>query len=144
MNLDPANPVVALCAEGMQKEGTPSEAKRCFQEAWDLRQDDVDASIAAHYLARHQDTPEETLWWNHVALQHAQAAKDDRVRPFMASLHLNYGDSLLATGDLVGARGALAGARSWVALLPDDGYRALVSRGIERLGVRLEALSNDD
>lgn len=136
MNLDPSNPVVALCVEGMQKEGNPAEAKRCFQDAWNLRQDDVDASIAAHYLARHQDTPEETLAWNRLALEHARAVQDERVRPFMASLLLNVGDSLLATGDVSGAREAVVDARAWVATLPDDGYRALVSAGIERLGAR--------
>ena len=140
MVLDRSNPVVALCVEGMQKEGTPSEAKRCFQGAWALRKDDVDATIAAHYLARHQATPEETLAWNRLALEHALAVRDERVHSFMASLHLNVGDSLLAMGDVAGAREALGGARESVFLLPDDGYRALVSRGIERLGERREAI----
>ncbi len=140
MQLDVSNPVVALCVEGMQQEGIPGAAKRCFERAWAIRQDDVDASIAAHFLARHQDTPEETLAWNRRALHHALATSDERVRSFMASLHLNLGDSLLATGDASGARRALGDARDWLSVLPDDGYAALVTRGIKGLEARLLAL----
>ncbi|MEP7381848.1 MAG: hypothetical protein ABI910_09195 [Gemmatimonadota bacterium] len=137
MNLDPANPVVALCAEGMQQEGIPGAAKKCFEEAWAIRRDDVDASIAAHFLARHQATPADTLRWNRLALQHAQAVSDARTESFMASLYLNLGDSLLATGAIDEANRSLAHARHWLATLPASGYRDLVARGIEGLATRI-------
>ncbi|RGC68468.1 hypothetical protein C5N14_13190 [Micromonospora sp. MW-13] len=37
------------------------------------RTDDYDACVAAHYLARQQDDPEEILRWNQEALRHAFA-----------------------------------------------------------------------
>ncbi len=144
MQLDPSNPVVALCIEGMQQEGVPGAARRCFERAWELRADDVDASIAAHFLARQQETPDEALAWNQRALDHARAAPAEKVRLFMASLHLNLGDSLLATGDARAAREALVKAREWFDVLPADGYSALVARGIEGLGARLQSIRTDD
>lgn len=144
MHLDPANPVVALCAEGMQQEAVPGAAKRCFEQAWELRRDDVDASIAAHFLARQQDSAEATLDWNRRALQHALASPPERVRDFLASLHLNLGDSLLATGDVHAARASLAAAREWLDALPEGGYRALVARGIEGLDARLRTRQSLD
>ena len=55
--IDPHSPVARLCAEGMALEGTPAEAMRRFEAAWSARTDDYDAAIAAHFLARHQATP---------------------------------------------------------------------------------------
>ena len=52
MSIDPINPVVLLCAAGMEREGEPEEARRLFQQAWDARRNDYEAAIAAHYLAR--------------------------------------------------------------------------------------------
>ena len=72
-NIDQVNPVVSLCAEGIAAEGTPAEARRLFELAWAARRDDYDAAVAAHFLARHQPTPEETLRWNTLAVQHAEA-----------------------------------------------------------------------
>ena len=76
--LDPTNPVVALCAQGMAVEGTPEEARRLFALAWAARRDDCDATIAAHFVARHQPTLAETLHWNAVAVSHAEAVTDGR------------------------------------------------------------------
>ena len=73
MTIDPANPVVALCAAGMAIEGERERARLLFQEAWDRCQDDYEASIAAHFLARHQPTPDACLQWNARAAQHAEA-----------------------------------------------------------------------
>jgi hypothetical protein len=141
--VDPSNPVVALCVDGMQLEGTPDLARKRFEQAWALRQDDYDASIAAHFVARHQPTIAATLEWNQRALRHAEAVADDRVRPFMPSLLLNLGDSFLAGGQVAEARRAGERALAAVAELPDDGYRAFVARGIERLLSRARAAPSD-
>jgi hypothetical protein len=58
--IDPANRVVALCAEGMAIEGSPADAMRLFEQAWALRTDDFEAAVAAHFVARHQPTPADT------------------------------------------------------------------------------------
>jgi tetratricopeptide (TPR) repeat protein len=93
MRLDPDNPVVQLCVDGMQAEaaGELDTARELFQQAWDARLDDVDACVAAHYLARRQTTAEDVLLWNQRALDHANAAGDERVRGFYPSLYLNMG-----------------------------------------------------
>ncbi len=138
---DADNPVVALCAEGMQLEGTPDLAREMFERAWALRRDDYDASIAAHFVARHQPTPSATLEWNLRALRHAEAVGDVRVRSFMPSLLLTYADSLLATDQAGAAIEVAERAKAAIATLPDDGYRAFVARGIDGLLVRIQASS---
>ncbi|HZY41132.1 MAG TPA: hypothetical protein VFF59_03940, partial [Anaerolineae bacterium] len=74
--------------------------------------DDYEACIAAHYVARHQATPQDTLRWNQEALDRANAAgarratdvlrrvwPDDRVCSFYPSLYLNLGHSYEVLSD---------------------------------------------
>ena len=93
MNLD--NPVIKLCVEGTQAElqGQIDQAHSCYQKAWAAVQDDYEACIAAHYVARHQENPIERLHWNQVALDKANAVFDHRVQEFYPSLFLNMGRS---------------------------------------------------
>ena len=133
MAFDPENPVIALCAAGMAVEGVPAEARMKFEEAWAARRDDYDAAIAAHYLARHQATPAETLHWNSLAVRHLERIADERARELGASLYLNLADSLFATGRHEDARAALANAALSVEALPPDGYRQMIEQAIARL-----------
>lgn len=131
--MDPDNPVVKRCTEGMAVEASdPSEAKRLFLEAWDLATTDYEACVAAHYVARHQDTVEDALHWNQVALDRARASTEPEVAMFAPSLHLNLGKSLEDTGQLAPARLQYELARATVTHLPDDGYRQFLEGGIER------------
>jgi hypothetical protein len=93
--MDTSNPVVQLCLQGSRAEFERrlEAARSLYQQAWEARTDDYDACIAAHYLARFQDGPEESLRWNQLALLHAEAADDERVREFYPSLYLNLGRS---------------------------------------------------
>lgn len=129
--MDPNNPIVKLCAEGMQAEGEGQleAAHACFQQAWDTRQDDFEACIAAHFMARHQ-SPAETLHWNQVALHHAEAVQDDSVRSFYPSLYLNLGWSHEQLGNLVEANRYYGLATNRLADLPDDPYAAVVRKGV--------------
>jgi tetratricopeptide (TPR) repeat protein len=77
---------------------------RLYGQAWRAAQDDYDACIAAHYVARFQDSPEATLRWNQVALSHARASRDERVRGFYASLYINLGRSYEMVGNLAEAK----------------------------------------
>src|ERR1700747_1626744 len=66
MEIDPNNPVVRLCAGGgaAEMKGRVDEATRLYREAWEAweaRQDDYEACIVSHYLARVQRTPNEVL-----------------------------------------------------------------------------------
>ncbi|MER5391192.1 hypothetical protein [Saccharopolyspora sp. NPDC002686] len=93
--MNPDNPVVQLCSQGMQAEaeGRADDAREHFQQAWDRAADDYEASIAAHYLARHQPNPEQALRWNRESLERAERVGDERVTGFFASLHLNLAKS---------------------------------------------------
>lgn len=136
--MDPDNPVIRLCAQGMraETEGRPDEARELFLRAWQTAADDYQACVAAHYLARHQSDPEQTLHWNEECLRRADLVGDDRVRGFYASLHLNLAR---AHGDLGRADEArrhleLAAARladvpagpyaDWLRLAIADGLRS--------------------
>lgn len=136
---DPANPVVALCAQGMALEGTPTEAARLFAEAWAVRRDDFDAAIAAHFVARHQPTPAETLRWNALAVQHAEAVADGRANGLLASLYLNLGDAQANVGDVEAAAASVREAATQLGAVPPGGYRELLALGIRRLGARVGA-----
>jgi hypothetical protein len=137
MNIDPDNPVVALCSAGMAIEGDSHAALALFEQAWLARRDDYDACIAAHFVARHQATPEETLRWNALAVQHAEKVTDERAVEFMASLYLCLGDALLSVGNHSEATTAAIVARGALADVPSGGYRDLIENGISRLEDRL-------
>ncbi len=93
--------LIQLCIEGTRAEfeHRTDDARLLYGQAWDARTDDYDACIAAHYVARFQDSAEETLRWNQIALDHANAVKDERVKEFHPSLYLALGHSFELVGD---------------------------------------------
>jgi hypothetical protein len=105
--MDINNPVIQLCMEGILAEFKHrlDDARLYYQQAWEARVDDYDACIAAHYVARFQEIPEETLRWNQAALKHADAVKDERVRDFYPSFYVNLGQAYEVLGDQVNAQG---------------------------------------
>ena len=105
--MDINNPVIQLCMEETRAEFEHrlDDARLYYQQAWEARADDYDACIAAHYVARFQETPEETLHWNQMALKHADAVKDERVKGFYPSPYVNLGCSYEVLGDQVNAQG---------------------------------------
>ena len=143
MTDDSTNPVIALCAAEMEVSGAPVEARRLFAQAWAARQDDYDACIAAHYLARHQPTPAETLHWNLVAVQHAEAVRDGRAEEFMPSLYLNLADSLAAAGRYAEAGAVLGRATGSLSALAEDVYASFIAHGIARLRRRIADIAVD-
>lgn len=131
--MDPENPVVLLCVEGMRLEGMGryAEAQSAFARAWETSADDFEACIAAHYLARHQATAEETLHWNQEALRRAEAVGDERVQGFFPSLYLNLGFSYERLGDLQEAHRCYQLAAKCAGGLPEERYGEVVLEGIE-------------
>jgi len=93
--MDLTNPVIQLCMDGTRAEFEHriEDARVLYQQAWDARTDDYEACIAAHYVARFQDSAEESLRWDQLALEHADAVKDERVKDFYPSLYLSLGRS---------------------------------------------------
>lgn len=140
--MDPDNPIVQLCVQGMQAEGAGrmDEARALFTQAWDARTDDWEACVAAHYLARHQPTPADTLRWNQEALARAAAVTDERVHGFYPSLYLNLAHSHEQLGDLAEARRFYALAATESAALPEDRYGSIVRQGVENGQRRLNDL----
>lgn len=131
--VDADNAVVKLCVAGMtaEGEGRRADAKALFQQAWNARRDHFEACIAAHYLARHQATPEATFEWNERALHHAESLDDQRVRELFPSLYLNYAHSLEQLGRRREACSFYGLAAAGLADLPPGGYARLVRGGVE-------------
>ncbi|MCK7623353.1 hypothetical protein MUU72_09635 [Streptomyces sp. RS10V-4] len=122
--MDPELPVVRLCVAGMQAEaeGRAAAARELFRQAWDGARDDYEACIAAHYLARHQTTPEGTLRWNQECLDRADRVGDARVQGFYPSLYVNLGRAYRELGQLATAREYFVRAAERVADAPEGQY----------------------
>ncbi|MEO7456118.1 MAG: hypothetical protein ABIY52_07630 [Gemmatimonadaceae bacterium] len=123
---------VALCIEGIQAEmrGERDEARALYERAWEMRADDYDACVAAHYIARQQPTPEDTLAWNLKSLKLASTVSVDRISGFLPSLYLNVGHSYEMLGDIANAHEHYEHAASHLDTLPADAYGDLVRQGI--------------
>ena len=104
--MDISKPVIQLCIDGTRAEFEHrlEDARVCYQQAWEARADDYDTCIAAHYVARFQDSAEESLRWNQIALEHADAIKDERVKDFYPSLYLSLGHSYELVGNQIEAQ----------------------------------------
>jgi hypothetical protein len=113
-------------------------ARRLFERAWAERTDDYGGCIAAHYLARHQDGPQEALGWNQVALQHADAVGDERVRGFYPSVYLNVGHSHEQLGDHDQAAGCYRLTAERTDELPEGSYAEMVRDAIARGQQRIQ------
>lgn len=146
--MDPSNPVVKFCIAGMEAEGAGhlSEAQALFRKAWAIRRDDLDACIAAHFLARYQADPADALRWNQLALDHADAmgASDERVQGFYPSLHLNLGWSHEQLDNWDAARTHYELAVSYLEGLPASPYGDVVRRGVAMAQQRMHAHAGDE
>jgi hypothetical protein len=135
--IDGESVVAQLCAAGMAIDGDVVAASALFQQAWEARRDDYEASIAAHFLARHQPSLNQSLYWNRVAAEHAEAVTDERAKPLLASLYLNLADNYAAVGDSATAIVVAEKGVAALQFLPADGYRDFVSRGLQRVCARI-------
>ncbi|MFD8491764.1 hypothetical protein [Amycolatopsis sp. NPDC059657] len=138
--MEPGNPVVLLCGQGMQAEaeGRADDAHALFQQAWDAAADDYDACVAAHYLARHQKTPQDTLHWNQECLRRADLVGDERVSGFYPSLHLNMARAHEELGERAESHAHYRQAADRIQDTPagpyQDGIRFAVAKGLRATG----------
>ena len=95
--------------------------------------------MAAHFLARHQDTPQAVFEWNQEALNRANLVADDRVLSFYASLYLNLGHSYETLGNETEARRYYEMATDRLDDVPDGPYKNVVADGIARGFKRTES-----
>ncbi|MGW9174766.1 hypothetical protein [Streptomyces decoyicus] len=150
--MDPELPVVRLCVEGMRAEadGQAGRALGLFQRAWEIAADDYEACIAAHYLARHQNSPEETLRWNQECLERADRVGDARVDGFYPSLYVNLGQACRRLGRTAEAHTYFARAAERVGEAPEGQYgdwnRFAIAEGLRETASEsaAEALEGED
>jgi tetratricopeptide (TPR) repeat protein len=141
--MDPENAIVKLCGAGMtaEMEGKPDEALRLYEEAWETAVNATERCIAAHFLARHQDSDEATLHWNQKALQLAEAADEASVRDFYPSLYLNLAHSHEVLGHLDEAQRYYDLAAARVDELPENLYGQRVRNSIARHRQQINAIT---
>src|SRR3954471_17141781 len=112
------NKVLQLCAMGMEKENSPEEALKLFEEAWKTASTDYEKSMAAHYMARHQNEVSEKLTWDKVALKHALNIEDEKIKSTLPSLYLNIGKCYEDLNDFDNAIHNYHAASSFAEYLP--------------------------
>jgi hypothetical protein len=100
------NPVITLCIEGVwaELEDREEDARLHYRRAWDSRANDYEACLAAHYLARIQDSAEDMLHWNLKALELAFTADQEKVRDFYPSLYMSIAHTYKQLGGSVQAQ----------------------------------------
>jgi tetratricopeptide (TPR) repeat protein len=132
--MDPENPIVKCCVQGMdcESKGDFETASRLFLAAWEQSTDDFERCIAAHYVARHQKSPEEALIWNQRSLDHALAVKGETVCGFFPSLYLNLGKAFEDLARWDEARQFYDMAVDSLSSLPENIYSRNVRDGVER------------
>jgi hypothetical protein len=146
--MDPTNPIIQLCVQGVEAESARrfDEARTYFEQAWRAATDDVEACIAAHYIARNQTDLQQALFWNQTALARADratanGAQDDRVRSFYSSLHLGLAMAHEKLGQIGIARHHYHRANETRRDIGDNEHRVLVDycvvRGLKRTEVPL-------
>ena len=101
MEFNPGNNIVKLCLQGMGMEdnGKPAEASKLFLQAWNEATNDFEKFLAAHYVARHQNSVSDKLKWLETALLFALKADDDSVKSAFPSLHVNIAKCYEELGD---------------------------------------------
>jgi len=142
MLFDPDNHVVKLCAKGMEKEseGLADEAAALFLQAWNEATSDFEKFTAAHYVARHQKTVADKLWWDETALRLALELNDDKLKSNYPSLYLNVAKCYEDLEDFDNALKNYQLALSFSGLLPEEGYgkmiRSGIANGMERVKIK--------
>ena len=103
--------------------------------------------VLAHYLADLEPEPADEVAWDEVALaEFGHLADGDlavigipSVEAMAPSLHLNLADGYLRLGRVDDARHSLERGRAAAGALADDGYGAMIRRGLDGVADRLAA-----
>jgi hypothetical protein len=129
--------------------GERDRARQLFTEVWEQigpHGDPFYRCALAHSMADVQDDPAEELAWDLRALAAADLITEDRARQggvadagagFYPSLHLNLGEAYRQLDDLPSARRHLELGQAAARVLGDDGYGAMIKRGLDGLALRL-------
>ncbi len=132
MIFDPENHTFKLCARGIELEGeNPREAAALFQQAWKEAENDFDKSVAAHYVARQQDSIENKLKWDETALQLALQSNDENIQGLYPSLYLNVGKGHEDLQHFEAALENYSLGLSFSSALEADGYGKMIRSGLD-------------
>jgi tetratricopeptide (TPR) repeat protein len=145
MLFDSQNPINQLCARGMQLEGEaePEEAAKLFMQAWNEAINSTEKFIAAHYLARHQNTIEDKLKWDETALSLALELNNPEVNGAFPSLYLNVAKCYEDLKDFDRAAENYQSALEYAKSLPQDGYSNMIRSGVKSGIERVQASRED-
>lgn len=140
MLFDSQNPIIKLCAEGIEKEGLNQhqDARELYQQAWEKASNNFEKYISAHYLARQQKTIKEKLDWDIMALNFALLISSEEINGSLPSLYLNIAKGYEDLGDFQMAITHYNKGLSFEQFLLNDGYGQLIlsglKAGLKRLG----------
>lgn len=132
--MDKDNPVVKLCIEGQRVElhGSRSEALGFYRKAWIIRKNDLDACIAAHFLAKPQKELKDVLKWNRISLKYARKVHLSEVSDFYPSLFINIADTYEKLGKTSLARKYYNLAADTVSVSNMGAYGTILLESIKR------------
>jgi tetratricopeptide (TPR) repeat protein len=133
MLFDQQNPINQLCAQGMQLEGEAKheEAAKLFLQAWSEASNTGEKFIAAHYVARHQNTVADKLQWDETALSLALELDAPEIKGAFPSLYLNVAKCYEDLKDFDKAAENYQSALECTRFLLDDGYGNMIRSGIK-------------
>jgi rifampin ADP-ribosylating transferase len=105
MEFSPNNLVVQLCIRGMamEEKGDREEAAGIFHQALNEAADDFEKFLAAHFVARHQNSIPEKLKWLETGLRLTLKINNDAVIPAFPVLYSTIAKCYEDLGDTVNA-----------------------------------------
>ncbi len=140
-----------LAAIGIALGGDPEQGRHDLLSCWaDTRETDhAHRCVLAHYLADLETDLAAEVRWDEQALASFANVNDADLVPvgipaaagLAPSLHLNLGDGYLRQDRAPEAQEHLNAGVAALSALPDDGYSAMIRRGLTGLQERLAAKS---
>lgn len=131
--------------------GDPEQGQRDLRSCWadTSETDHAQRCALAHYLADLETDLTAEVGWDEQALASFAHVSDADLAPvgiptaagLAPSLHLNLGDGYLRQGRPTEAQEQLNVGLATLSALPDDGYGAMIRRGLTGLQERLAAQS---
>ena len=130
--MDKNNPIIRLVNKGteLEKEKRVDDAQKLFVQAWNEATNDWEKCIAAHFVARHQTSPEESLKWNMESLTQANNVHEPIIRGYYPSLYLAVGTSYEKIGNVIEAKRYYQLAFERISDLPTDPENEHYSKGV--------------
>lgn len=103
--MEEANLIAISCNKGLalERKGDHRGATIIYAMAWGNAINDTEKCIAAHFVARIQESLHGTLHWNLESLRYAQLVKSNDIKTYLPSLYFNIGTSYEALDNQIDA-----------------------------------------